>query len=156
MNDNSQQPLNEEEPILNEEEIFTPEEELFCQLVARGESYKSAMRNSFPNRSKWKDASLYKVASLLANEPRIAKKILTEKQEVAVNYFLSYEAKRAIIKAKIEDPNVSERERAKYIELDNKMAGHDSATKIEQSGSLNLTHSIAPEISQAIDNLFGK
>lgn len=151
---NKKQNEEEKEPLLTPEEDLTPEEELFCKLVAGGESYKSAMRKSFPHRSKWKDASLYKVASLLANKPTIAHKIKLEKAEIAETYFLSYEAKRAIIKGKIEDPTISERERAKYIELDNKMAGHDAPTKIENSGSMNMNVGILPEVSDALNKLF--
>jgi hypothetical protein len=54
-------------------------------------------------------------------------------------------------KSKIEDPNISERDRAKYIDLDNKMAGHDAPKKIENSGNIGV--SINPVVEEALAKL---
>lgn len=146
---------NEIEPVLSEEELLTIEEEAFCKHVAGGESYTNSMRLSFPKKAKWKQISLYREASILANKPKIAKRIIEIKTENEKEYFLSYQSKRALLKEKIEDLNISERDRAKYIELDNKMAGHLAATKIESSGALNLTHSVDKSVEQALEKLLG-
>ena len=146
---------NEIEPILPEEEALSIEEEAFCKHVAGGESYTKSLRLSFPKKAKWKQNSLYRVASVLANSPKILKRINEIKEENEKEYFLSYQSKRALIKEKVDDPNISERDRAKYIELDNKMAGHLAATKIESSGALNLTHSVDKSVEQALEKLLG-
>jgi len=144
----------EKEPEILPEETLTIEEEMFANSIAGGDSYKNSFLYAYPNRKHWNNNTVYKESSLLANSPRISKRIEILKSEMAKEYFLSFQAKRALIRSKIEDPSVSEKDRIKYLELDAKLAGDYAPTKVENSGAMNLNHSVDHTISEALDSLF--
>lgn len=148
--DNSAEP----EPLIDKETLLTAEELKFCELVAGGHTRREAYKQAYPRRAHWSNTTLDPAASKLYNEPRILQVIAHKTEEFAKIHFMSKEYKRAELKSVWEDTNNSLKDRLAALKLDAALAGDLAPTKIENSGSMNVNHSVDATIADALDKLF--
>lgn len=140
---------------MNYEDI-TIQEMKFCNGILNGLTQRESYKQAWPDRAaSWKIESIDTEASLLLRIPKISRVLAYKKEELEKQMFMSTEYKRAELRAIWEDINNPLKDRLKAMELDAKLASQLNQ-KIELAGNLGLTHSVAPEISDALDNLFGK
>lgn len=149
--DNSVEP----EPLIDKENLLTAEELIFCEYVASGHSRREAYKKAYPRRAHWKDTTLDPEVSRLYKEPRILSCIASKADDFAKSHFMGKEYKRAELKAVWEDSSLSMKDRLKALDMDAKLAGDYAPTKVENSGAMNLNHSIDSSINEALDKVFG-
>lgn len=154
--DNSEVLQPEPEPIEKKPKIkpLTIHERKFCRLFAGGEARRVAYKTAFPHRAHWCISALDPEICKLLKDPRIAQEVERQREELAAKYFMKKEYKRASLKRIFEDEAVAIKDRLRAMELDAKIGGDLAPTKVEQTGEMNINHNIAPEVVQALDELF--
>jgi len=142
------------EPLIDKENILTTEELIFCEYVASGHTRREAYKKAYPKRANWKDTSLDPEISRLYKEQKILNCISIKSDEFAKIHFMGKNYKRAELKAVWEDSSLSMKDRLRALDMDAKLAGDYAPTKVENSGAMNLNHSVDHTISEALDSLF--
>lgn len=142
------------EPLIDKENILTTEELIFCEYVASGHTRREAYKKAYPKRANWKETSLDPEISRLYKEQKILNCISIKSDEFAKIHFMGKNYKRAELKAVWEDSSLSMKDRLRALDMDAKLAGDYAPTKVENSGAMNLNHSVDHTISEALDSLF--
>lgn len=147
--------MKEKEPEIKGKDLLTHQEITFCDCIVAGMSRRDAYKKAYPGRAHWSTTTLDPEISKLYNNPRTTQLLAQKQDEYDKIHFMSKEYKRAELKSVWEDTNNSLKDRLNALKLDAQLSGHLAPTKVEQTGNMNLNHSVAPEISTALDKIFG-
>lgn len=137
MNDNSLKPLTENEIQ-------------FANDVFNGTSYSEAYAKLYPEKKqKWEATSFAKEASNYAKRPQVQKCLKQLKEQLQKEGVKTLYDKLEILEELIDDINIKPSDRIRAIDTHNKMTGDIAALKVEQSGKLQLEHSVNPDVLDA-------
>lgn len=134
---------------------LSAEEQKFVDNIVNGMANADAFRDAFPERSQnmIANGSIDVAASRLINSDKIKTELEVIKQQIRKQSIMVLDEKLEFLKLVIENPNNRMADRLKAIDLSAKLQ-QLYVNKTEMSGGLSVTHSITPEVKQALDNLF--
>jgi hypothetical protein len=114
---------------------MTPMQERFAQEVASGKSQAAAYRIAYPKSQKWKDATVWRKASLLMGHGDVSARVDAIRAELAA---LNLWSREQSVKALAEIAGAGEKasDKVSAIKELNAMHGYNAPQKIEHGGGL--------------------
>jgi hypothetical protein len=117
--------------------LLTPKQEAFAQGLASGLSQSAAYRVAYPKAQSWKDATVWRKASLMAGNGDVQARVDQLRREVAkLNLWTREDSVRVL-----RDVADSEKggERVQAVKELNAMHGFNEPLKLDVSGGLNVS-----------------
>lgn len=114
--------------------MLTPKQELFAQKIAEGMSQADAYRSAYSCK-KMSDNAIYREASLLMSNPKVAQRLKEIRDMNARPSIMSAQKRKEWLTEVINDPEVDINARLKASDQLNRMEG-EYVTKVE--GNLNV------------------
>lgn len=115
--------------------MLTPKQELFAQKIAEGMSQADAYRSAYSCKS-MSDNAIYREASLLVENPKVAQRLREIRDINARPSIMSAQKRKEWLTEVINDTDVDINARLKASDQLNRMEG-EYVTKVE--GNLNVT-----------------
>lgn len=115
--------------------MLTPKQELFAQRIAEGMSQADAYRSAYACK-KMSDNAIYREASLLMENPKVAQRLREIRDINARPSIMSAQKRKEWLTEVINDTDVDINARLKASDQLNRMEG-EYVTKVE--GNLNVT-----------------
>jgi phage terminase small subunit len=117
--------------------MLTPKQELFVQKIIEGMSQADAYRSAYSCKN-MSDNAIYREASLLASNPKVAQRISELRNELATPSVMSAQKRLEWLTDLVNTGSAYSlaSEKIRAIDIMNKMTG-EYVTKVE--GSINLT-----------------
>lgn len=115
--------------------MLTPKQELFAQKIAEGMSQADAYRSAYSCKN-MSDNAIYREASLLLDNPKVAQRLKEIRDINARPSIMSAQKRKEWLTEVINDPKVDINAKLKASDQLNRMEG-EYVTKVE--GNLNVT-----------------
>jgi hypothetical protein len=116
--------------------LLTPKQEAFAQGLASGLSQSEAYRVAYPKAQSWKDATVWRKASLMAGNGDVQARVDQLRREVAKLNLWTREDSVRVLRDVADSEKGSERVQA--VKELNAMHGFNEPLKLDVSGGLNV------------------
>ena len=114
--------------------MLTPKQEVFVRKIIEGMSQADAYRSAYSSKN-MSDNAIYREASLLLGNPKVAQRLSELRDQLAKPSIMSAQERLEWLTERIADKAVDINAKLKAIDIMNKMQG-EYVTKVE--GNLNV------------------
>lgn len=114
--------------------MLTAKQEDFAKAIVEGKNQADAYRSAY-NTKRMSDNAIYREASLLMSNPKIAQRVAELREQLAKPTIKTAQERLEWLSQLIDDPEEGTNEKLKAVDIMNKMQG-EYVTKVE--GNLNI------------------
>lgn len=116
--------------------MLTAKQEAFAQGLATGMTQAAAYRQAYPKAQGWKDATVWRKASMLASNGEVQARVEQLRQAVAdLNLWTRADSVRVLSEVAAGDKGV---ERVSAVKELNAMHGFNAPVKLDVAGSVSI------------------